>query len=86
VTTTLSSKGQIVLPANARRRLGLKAAAKFTCHVRDGEIVLTPAGATATAKPRLVKSKLTGLIYSQAAADAPKVTSEQIRALLADFP
>ncbi len=85
MTTTLSSKGQIVLPADARRRLGLKAGAKFACRVRDGEIVLTPTDLAAR-KPRLLTSKLTGLVYVKAEPGAPKVTSEQVRALLADFP
>jgi AbrB family looped-hinge helix DNA binding protein len=85
MTTTLSSKGQIVLPAAARRRLGLKAGTKFACRVQGSQIVLTPAEIK-QARPRLVRSKLTGLIVTQGPKGAPVVTTEQVRAILADFP
>jgi AbrB family looped-hinge helix DNA binding protein len=85
MTTTLSSKGQVVLPSTTRRRLGLKPGDKFSCAVRGGEIVLTPT-TVALRKPRLRKSKLTGLVYAEAVPGAPKVSSAQIRSLLADFP
>jgi len=85
MTTTLSTKGQVVLPAAARRRLGLRPGAAFKCSVRDGKIVLTPETATAP-QPRLVKSKRTGLVYAQAPKGTPAITSEQVRAMLADFP
>lgn len=85
MTTTLSSKGQVVLPAAARRRLGLKAGAKFACRVAGNQIVLTPADVK-HGRSRFVKSKLTGLVVTQGPQGAPVVTSEQVRALLADFP
>lgn len=85
MTTTLSSKGQVVLPSSTRRRLGLKPGDKFSCAVRGGEIILTPSAAVIR-KPRLRKSKLTGLVYAEGEPGAPKVTSAQIRAFLADFP
>lgn len=40
---TLSSKGQIVLPAPVRRRLRLKARAKLELEERDGGVFLRPA-------------------------------------------
>lgn len=85
MTTTLSSKGQVVLPAAARRRLGLKTGARFDCRVQGSQIVLTPAE-TKRARSRFIKSKRTGLVVTRGAANAPVVTSEQVRALLADFP
>ena len=85
MTTTLSSKGQIVLPAAARRRLGLRTGARFACRVEGNQIVLTPAEAR-HGRPRFVKSELTGLLVTQGPHGAPVVTSEQVRALLADFP
>jgi hypothetical protein len=39
-----------------------------------------------TRRPRFVRSKLTGIIVSTGPKGAPRVTSEQVRALLADFP
>ena len=35
---------------------------------------------------RFVRSKLTGLVITQGPEGAPMVTSEQVHALLADFP
>ncbi|MEO7796466.1 MAG: AbrB/MazE/SpoVT family DNA-binding domain-containing protein [Opitutaceae bacterium] len=85
MTTRLSSKGQVVLPAAARKRLGLKPGAKFACRVRGGEIVLTPAE-TKRSEPRFVKDKLTGITVVAVHEGASVITSEQVRALLADFP
>ncbi len=75
----------MVLPAAARRRLGLKSGSKFACSIEGNRIVLTPAE-TPRGRPSFVKSKLTGLVVTQGPQGAPVVTSEQIRALLADFP
>lgn len=85
MTTTLSSKGQIVLPVSARRRLGLLPGASFRCSVEGGRIILSPE-ASPVAKPRLVRSKHTGLVYAEQAKGSPQVTRAQIAAILADFP
>jgi AbrB family looped-hinge helix DNA binding protein len=85
MTMTLSRNGQVVLPVAARRRLGLKSGARLSCRVRGQEMVLTPQTPKA-ARSRFVSSKLTGLVVTKGAKGAPEVTSEQIRALLADFP
>lgn len=37
-------------------------------------------------RPKFVRSKITGMIISEGPKGAPRVTSEQVRALLADFP
>jgi AbrB family looped-hinge helix DNA binding protein len=42
VQTTVSSKGQIVLPAPMRRGLGLRAKSKVLIEERDGGIFITP--------------------------------------------
>ena len=42
-TLTISSRGQITLPASLRKRLGLEANAVLTAEVVDGRVVLTPA-------------------------------------------
>ena len=85
MTTTLSSKGQVVLPQAARRRLGLKPGIKLECRVSGNEIVLTPQGGKA-AKPRSVRDRATGMIVTEAPNGAAPITGEQIRALMADFP
>ena len=85
MTTTLSRKGQVVLPAAARKRLGLKTGAKISCRVQGSQIVLTPSRAK-PAKTRFVKDELTGMMVVAASPDGRIITSEQVRALLADFP
>lgn len=85
MTTTLSSKGQIVLPKDARRRLGLLPGTKFACRVRDGEIVLVPETRSA-AKIKVGRNALTGLPVLTPSKGTPPLTSERVRELLADFP
>ena len=83
--TTLSSKGQIVLPKKARQRLALRAGTKFTCQIEGGTIVLKPRNAPKE-KPRLTRDPLTGLTITVGHSAGPTVTSNDIRALLEDFP
>lgn len=83
--TTLSTKGQVVLPRAARQKLSLSAGTKFACRIANGSIVLTPKTAR-TGKARLRRDPLTGLVITQSAAGFAAVTSEQVRAALADFP
>jgi len=42
MTTTLSSKGQVVIPLEIRKKLGLPAGAVISCEIVDGKIVLDP--------------------------------------------
>ena len=39
---TVTSKGQIVIPAKTRRRLGIETGTRLFLEERDGEIVLKP--------------------------------------------
>ena len=48
---TLSSKGQIVLPAPMRRLLGLRARSKVLIEERDGGILIRPARAARAISP-----------------------------------
>ena len=85
MTTTLSSKGQVVLPQAVRRKLGLHPGAQFTCAVRDGGIFLKPE-LQKPAKVRIGRSKLSGLPALIGPAGMPRLTSAAVRAMLADFP
>lgn len=38
----ISSKGQVVIPAKLRERLGIEAGTRATWHEEDGRLVLTP--------------------------------------------
>jgi antitoxin PrlF len=41
--TTLTSKGQVTIPADIREQLALKAGVKFECYVdQEGRVVLVP--------------------------------------------
>ena len=42
-TTQISSRGQITLPADARKRLGLKPGDTLLVHLEGGRIILDPA-------------------------------------------
>ena len=85
MTTTLSTKGQVVLPQATRRKLGLLAGTRFDCKVRDGAIVLTPES-TPPARPRPGRHPRTGLPVLVAPRGATPLTSARVRDLLADFP
>jgi len=79
--TTLSSKGQIVLPQRVRRKLALRPGTKFACRLASGSIVLTPK-TSPLGKIRLARDAATGLMVTQGPPDGPVVTS----AALAEFP
>jgi AbrB family looped-hinge helix DNA binding protein len=84
MTTMLSSKGQVVLPKQARTRLQLRAGVKLVCRVQGGSIVLTPEHPV-TQPPKLVSDTASGLRITRSPAET-KVTSEDVRAALSDFP
>lgn len=83
--TTLSTKGQIVVPQGARRKLALRPGTKFACRVANGSLVFTPKTAAA-GKPRSIRDQATGLIVTQGTENSPIITSEDVHAILADFP
>ena len=84
MTTTLSSKGQVVLPKQARVRLRLQPGTKFSCKVEGMSIVLTPEQGT-RGRSRLITDAKTGLRITQSPAGI-RVTSEDVQAAMADFP
>jgi AbrB family looped-hinge helix DNA binding protein len=85
VITTLSSKGQVVLPRLARAKLHLVSGTKLDCTIQGDSIVLTPRNLRKAA-PKLVKDDLTGLVVTQGPPEAGIVTNDVIRNLLLDFP
>ena len=84
MTAKLSSKGQVVLPKQARMRLHLRAGMKFVCKVQGQSIVLTPEHPV-TNWPRLIEDAKSGLRITKSPAEM-RVTSEDVRAALLDFP
>ncbi|MEO7701245.1 MAG: AbrB/MazE/SpoVT family DNA-binding domain-containing protein [Opitutus sp.] len=83
--TTLSSKGQIVLPREIRQKLGLRAGTKFSPRIVNGSVVLTPK-TPPVGKPRLIRDSTTGLTVTKAPENGVTITSQAVRAILADFP
>ena len=84
MTIRLSTKGQVVLPKQARTRLRLQPGTKLVCKVEGDSIVLTPEHPVA-GKPKLVRESKTGLIVTKSPLHV-QVTSDDVRAALADFP
>jgi AbrB family looped-hinge helix DNA binding protein len=84
VIATLSSKGQVVLPKQARLRLRLRPGAKLCCRVEGDSIVLTPEQ-TSEGHSKLITDSKTGLRITQSPGGV-KVTSDDVRAAMADFP
>lgn len=83
--TRVSTKGQIVLPAPIRRKLGIRAGDPLDISIEQDRIVLT-----SPAKPkyeaRIVEDPETGFTVIDLGPDAPTLTSEMVRELLVDFP
>lgn len=83
--TTLSTKGQVVLPGPIRRKLGLQAGDLLDAKAQAGRVVLTPRKKRPR-KSRIVVDPITGLPVLTAGADAQPLSSKQVRDLLAEFP
>ena len=83
--TRVSTKGQIVLPAQLRNRLGIRAGDTLDVVVEKDRIVLTTPKRKRF-KARIIEDPITGLPVLYAGPDAPILTSEMVREMLADFP
>ena len=84
MTTTLSSKGQIVLNASLRRVLGLTPGMKFEVRGERDRIILEPIRLSRP-EARNIKENSTGCSVLDVE-DAPTLTSDRVAAALADFP
>lgn len=85
MTTKVSTKGQVVLPGPLRRKLGIRAGDSLEAKIEAGRIVLIPQKKRVY-KAKIVKDPVSGLPVLDAGPDAPILTNEQVRELLADFP
>ena len=83
--TTVSTKGQVVLPGPLRRRLGIGAGDLMDVNIEAGRIVLTPQ-ARRPRKFRIVADPVTGLPVLRSGVAAPALTSKEVREILANFP
>jgi AbrB family looped-hinge helix DNA binding protein len=85
VQTRVSSKGQVVLPGPIRRKLGLLPGDQLEASIEGERIVMTPVRKR-TAKTSLRRDPLTGLPVLSAGSAAPRLTSEEVREILSEFP
>ena len=84
-TTTLSSKGQVVLPRLVRSKLHLAAGTRLLCEIHGDSVVLTPEHPRRIVREYVVDSD-TGLRVTKAVENTEPVTSEMVKALLEDYP
>ena len=85
--TKVLEKGEVVLPASLRRRLGIKPGDTLTADIQDQNIVLSPRPEKKKARiARIVTDPVTGLPVIDIGDDAPILTSEMVREMLAEFP
>jgi AbrB family looped-hinge helix DNA binding protein len=89
MTTKLSSKGQIVLPASLRRKLSLQAGDPLDITLEDNakgaRIVIAPRRRKRE-KWKMVTDPITGWPALKGPSGTPKFTTEKVKELLADFP
>ena len=85
MTTVISTKGQLVMPAAARKALGLKPGDRLRVTLEGRSVRIEPAR-VARAPVRIKTNRRTGLPYADMGADAPAVTLGDVKRLLADFP
>ena len=85
ITTTLSSKGQVVLPRLVRSKLHLAPGTKLLCEIQGDSVILTPEHPIRPEREHVIDD-LTGLRLTRKSGDFEPVTSEMVKALLADFP
>jgi AbrB family looped-hinge helix DNA binding protein len=83
--TRVSTKGQVVLPARVRRKLGLRPGDSLDVSADSGRVILTPRKRRLR-KARIIKDPVTGFPVLDAGSDAPPLTTEQVREILAGFP
>jgi AbrB family looped-hinge helix DNA binding protein len=83
--TTVSTKGQVVLPSRIRRRLGLQPGDSLEAKLEGESIVLTPRHARAQ-RARIVTDPVTGLPVLKAGTEGAGLTSKQVLEILTDFP
>lgn len=85
--TKVLEKGQVVIPASLRRRLGIKPGDRLNADIKDQNIILSlRPERKKTRKARIITDPITGLPVIDVGEDAPILTSEMVREMLADFP
>ena len=85
MVTRLSTKGQVVVPSRIRRKLGLQSGDTLDARVEGDRIILTPQNGRAR-KAKIICDAVTGLPVLTSGSHSTKLTSAEVREILADFP
>jgi len=83
--TRVSTKGQVVLPAPIRNRLGIRPGDPLEITIEHDRIVLSPPPRPKF-EARIIEDPITGFTAIDLGPDAPTLTSQMVRDLLVDFP
>ncbi len=81
---TLSTNGELLIPASLLKRYGLRAGGSVILEARQSEIALLPA-TDPERKARLVEGP-NGTLLLEAPAYAPPMNTEAVKQMLEDFP
>jgi AbrB family looped-hinge helix DNA binding protein len=84
--TTMSTKGQIVVPKEIRDRVGFDPGDKIEISLEGQMVQLRKAGQPERRPLRIRFDKETGLPHFVVPKDAPAITDEWVKQQLADFP
>ena len=88
--TRVSTKGQIVLPGQLRRRLGIRAGDPLDVSVEregvEGERIVLTMRSPRRAAAKIVADPVTGLPVLSAGTDAPVLSSKDVDEILSNFP
>lgn len=85
----VSSKGNVTLPTSIRKQLGIKPGDELTAEVKGEGILISRKARPQSSKrsrPKIETSPVTGLPVLTAGENAPVLTNEMVREMLADFP
>ena len=82
--TRISTKGQVVLPAEIRRRVGLQPGDRLDAEVKGGQIVLTP-HKKRRKKAKIVIDPVSGFPALTLGPGAPVLTHQEVKETLSDF-
>lgn len=78
MTTTLSSKGQIVIPSEIRKKLALSEGTTILCELVDGKIILDPE----PGKMKAILRENSDRPVLIAPEGAPEITPEMVNKIL----
>jgi AbrB family looped-hinge helix DNA binding protein len=84
MTTKVSTKGRVLLPASLRRKLGIRAGDLLEARIEAGRIILIPRN-SGRYKTKIVSDPVTGFPVLSAGPDAPMLTSKEVHEILANF-